>query len=175
MALEPYTITTTYGPLGNPNIPGTAAYYAKTGTKSPMQQAIEKVLTQFETASAEAKAANLARKQEVLDIYSGMESMYAPEGDYGKSYLSDLQQQKVQDVGSAMQTDISRGLYGIQNYGQSWEKSVGISARAKLEDLRTEKLSSVLGQKASFLERIEEPYPDYSTIATLIMQAANTE
>lgn len=81
---------------------------------------------------------------------------------FGKSYLDILERAKVRDVSATKQSDISRGLYGLRDRGTEWESSVGAGARLKLEDLLTERLSSALGAKASFLQSIEEPYPDYS-------------
>lgn len=81
---------------------------------------------------------------------------------FGKSYLDILERTKVRDVSAAKQSDISRGLYGLRDRGAEWESSTGAGARLKLEDLLTERLSSALGAKASFLQSIEEPYPDYS-------------
>ena len=82
------------------------------------------------------------------------------ESTFGQNYLDILEKQKVRDVSRAGQSDISRGLFGLRDRGAEWESQVGAPSRLKLEDLLTERLSSALMAKGSFLQSIEEPYPD---------------
>lgn len=103
-----------------------------------------------------------------------LRGLVGEESTFGKSYLDLLEKQKVRDVSSAQQSDISRGLYGLRNRGQEWESSVGAGARLKLEDLLTERLSGALGAKASFLQSIEEPYPDYNALMQANQATAST-
>jgi len=104
------------------------------------------------------------RKTAIEEIFDKVISMYSPGGAFGKGYEAQLAGQKVQDVGSAKQSAISSGLYGLRNYGQEWGATVGAPARLKLEDIKMERLSSAMMGKAGFLEGIQEPYPDYSTL-----------
>ena len=140
MALQPYTITTQKA--------------------SPYQNIIE----EFTRKEAAAGAANLARQKEIEAIYDKIISMYGPGGTYGAGMEEQLRTQKVRDVGVTAQRDISRGMYGIRPYEQEWESAIGAPARLKLEDIKTERLSSALGAKAGFEERIEQPYPDYGAL-----------
>lgn len=145
MALQPYTITTQ--------------------KPSPYQSIIE----EWTRKESEAYAANLARQKEIEAIYDKMIAMYGPGGTYGAGMEAELAKQKVRDVGVTAQRDISRGMYGIRPYEQEWESAVGAPARLKLEDIKTERLSAALGAKAGFEERIEQPYPDYSAMAQMMV------
>lgn len=122
-------------------------------------------LLQLYTQMAEkARLSNLERQKTVESIFDEIIARYGPGGQFGKGYESELATQKVQDVGKTAQRDISRGMYGIRPYEQEWEKTVGSGARLKLEDIRMERLSGAQTGKASFLERIEQPYPDYGPL-----------
>jgi len=114
--------------------------------------------------SQQAYAANLARRTEVEDIYDRIISMYGAGGTYGEAALELLGRAKVQDVGRAEQQDISRGLYGVRSRAAEWEAGPGATGRLKLEDIKTERLSSALQAKAGFLAGIQEPYPDYGAL-----------
>jgi hypothetical protein len=117
--------------------------------------------------------ANLKRYQQAEKIFDEIIAMYGPEGTFGKSYEAELEKQKVSDVGKTKLTDISRGLYGTTDYGAAWESQVGASARLKLEDIKMERLSAAQAQKAGFLTSIEEPYPDYGLMASLMSQGTS--
>ena len=134
---------------------------------SPLQS----LITQFQTKEAEARAANIKRREQVTSIFDEIIARYGPGGTYGKGAEALLERQKVRDVGATAQRDISRGLYGIRPYEQEWEAGVGAESRLRLEDIKMERLSAAQMGKAGFMERIEEPYPDYSAL----MQAATAQ
>ena len=123
-----------------------------------------KLLESFRKREEGARLSNLARKDQVSQIYQDIIKRYEPGGAFGAGYEAQLQRQKIGDVGKTAQRDIGRGLYGIRPYEQEWEATTGASARLKLEDLRMERLSGAQTGMAGFLERIEEPYPDYSAL-----------
>jgi len=115
---------------------------------------------QYENLQAKAASGTLNKaQQKQLDT---LQKTVGTASTFGESYLDLLNKQKVRDVSSAQQGDISRGLYGLRDRGTEWESAVGTGARLKLEDLLTERLSSALGAKAGFLGSIEQPYPDYT-------------
>lgn len=134
---------------------------------SPLQS----LITQFQTKEAEARAANIKRREQVTSIFDEIIARYGPEGTYGKGAEALLERQKVRDVGATAQRDIGRGLYGIRPYEQEWEAGVGAEARLRLEDIKMERLSTAQMGKAGFMERIEEPYPDLSAL----MQAVSAQ
>jgi hypothetical protein len=136
---------------------------------------IQSYIDQLTKQQESARVANIQRKQDILGIFGQLESMVQPGGAFEKSALSQLATQKRSDVGSETQNLISSGLFNTTTaagVGTKWESQVGAPSRLKLEDIQQQRLSEVIGQKAGFLERIEEPYPDMSTIAQLVMQAA---
>lgn len=111
-----------------------------------------------------SREANERRKQQITSIFDETIARYRLGGSFGKGYEAAIGRQKVQDVGRATQTDISSGLSGLRDRGTEWESTVGAGARLKLEDLRMERLSSAQLGYASFLERIENPYPDLGSL-----------
>ena len=123
-----------------------------------------KLLQSFRQREEGARLSNLSRKEQIENIYSDIIKRYEPGGGFGRGYESILERQKVRDVGASAQRDISRGLYGIRPYEQEWEATTGAAGRLKLEDIRMERLSGAQTGMAGFLERIEEPYPDYGAL-----------
>lgn len=129
-----------------------------------MPTAMEDLMGQFAAKESEARAANIKRKQQIESIFDEIITRYGPSGTYGEAARALLERQKVRDVGATAQRDISRGMYGIRPYEAEWEAEVGAPARLKLEDIMMQRLSQAQVGKAGFLERIEEPYPDYGAI-----------
>lgn len=122
------------------------------------------LLESFKKREESARLSNLSRKEQVESIYTDIIKRYEPGGGFGAGYESLLKRQKVHDVGATAQRDISRGLHGIRPYEAEWEATTGATGRLKLEDIRMERLSGAQTGMASFLERIDEPYPDYSSL-----------
>ena len=121
----------------------------------------------FAKMSLEAKESNIKRQKKIEAIFDEIIARYKPGGTFGKSYLQQLGEQKVRDIGAGTQSLISSGMYGTTTTAGlpgKWEAEVGAPARLKLEDIQMERLSSAQLGKASFLERIEEPYPDYNAL-----------
>lgn len=123
-----------------------------------------KLLESFRQREEGARLSNLTRKDQITSIYDDIIKRYQPGGGFGAGYEQQLQRQKVHDVGASQQRDISRGLHGIRPYEQEWEATTGATGRLKLEDIRMERLSGAQTGMAGFLERIDEPYPDYNSL-----------
>jgi hypothetical protein len=124
----------------------------------------EDLFSKFEKAQESARLSNLARKDQISAIFDEIIRRYEPGGSFGRGYLAQLEKTKVRDVSKAEQRDISSGLFGLRDRGAEWESATGAEARLKLEDLMMERLSGAQMGKASFLEGIEEPYPDMSAL-----------
>ena len=122
------------------------------------------LLQTYQKMADEARLANVQRQQAVESIFDKVIAMYGPGGTFGQGAEAELATQKVQDIGKTSQRDIGRGLYGIRPYEQEWEKTVGAPSRLKLEDIKMERLSGAQMGKASFLENIQNPYPDYGPL-----------
>ena len=138
--------------------------FGYTTTTYKPNSAIEDLIKQFSTAQTSAIAANKQRQTAIESIFDEIIARYGPEGSYGKSAEALIEAQKVRDVGTTSQSDISRGLYGIRPYGAEWEATTGAKARLTLEDLRMERLSAAQTGKAGFLENITDQYPDYNAL-----------
>lgn len=126
--------------------------------------AIEQLIAQFTAKEEEARAANVKRQQQIESIFDEIIARYGPGGTYGAAAESLLARQKIRDVGAVGQRDISRGMYGVRPYEAEWEAEVGAPARLRLEDIKMERLSAAQMGKAGFMERVEEPYPEYGAL-----------
>ncbi len=127
----------------------------------------------FGQAAAGARQANIARRRQIEGIYSQMMQRYQPGGAFEKRGLADIERRKTKGVGTEMQQMISSGTYGTTTAagtGRRWESEVGAPARLRLEDIMQQRLTGIQQQKAGFLERIQEPYPDYSALMSAIMR-----
>ena len=131
----------------------------------------------FSKLSSQQLSANKKRKAQIEGIYDEVIARYGPGGTFGKSYLQQLESQKVRDVGAGTQNLISSGMYGTTTTAGlpgKWEAETGAPARLKLEDLMMERLSTAQLGKASFLENIQEPYPDYAALMSASAAAGSS-
>jgi len=160
---------------------GSAAY--KPASFGSRLSPIDKELKKAEQMSEKARLDNMARQQQIEAIFDEIINRYQPGGAFEQRAMAQLATQKARDVkreyGSGVQDMISRGLYGTSvmptkgEVGQRWERDIGSPARMTLEDLMMQRLSGAQTNKASFLERIENQYPDAGQIAQLAGQAAS--
>lgn len=137
---------------------------------------IEDYIQQSMNQANEARASNLKRYDEMMGIYNEIVTQYSPTGTFMTGGKAELEATKKRDVASATAQSIESGLYGTSipaTAGARWEQDIGATARLKLEDIRTERYASALGQKAGAIERREDVYPDYSMIAQLLSQVSN--
>lgn len=125
------------------------------------------IYDEYSKIAEQARLENLKRSEQVTSIFDEIIKRYGPAGSFGAGYEKQFGRQKVQDVSRAEQRDISSGLYGLRDRGGEWEATTGAESRLRLEDLKMERLSSAQQSKASFLERIDTPYPDYSSLMQL--------
>lgn len=126
---------------------------------------------QIGAESAAAKKANITRQKRIEKLYSEMLGMVRPGGAFEKRGLADIERQKTRGIGHEIQQMISGGLYGTTTaagVGRRWEAEVGAPARLRLEDVMQQRQLGVMGQKAGFLERIEDVYPDYSMLLQML-------
>lgn len=127
----------------------------------------------FGRAAEGARQANIARQKRIESMYSEMMQRYQPGGAFEKRGLGEIERAKTKGVGQETQQMISSGMYGTTTaagVGRGWEADVGAPARLRLEDIMQQRLTGVQQQKAGFLERIQEPYPDYSALMSAIMR-----
>lgn len=127
----------------------------------------------FGQVSERARQANIARQQRIEEMYGLMEQRVQPGGAFERRGLAEIETARTRGVGREMQQMISSGMYGTTTaagIGRGWEAEVGAPARGRLEDVMQQRLTGIQMQKAGFLERIEEPYPDYRMLMQAIMR-----
>lgn len=147
--------------------------YREAGTRVGSQaarinlQRRQGVTAGFGRAAEKARQANLARKQQIESMYGEMMKRYQPGGAFERAGLGQIERAKTKGTGKEMQQMISSGLFGTTTAAQTgrrWEAEVGAPSRLRLEDIMQQRLTGIQQQKAGFLERIQEPYPDYSKL-----------
>jgi len=133
--------------------------------------------TPFAQAYDDARDANLKRYQQGLDLYGKIAGMFEPGGSYGQGMLTQLDRHRDQYIAQGEQDMASRGLYSTTErkaFGKKWEEEVGAPARAKLEDQRMSAYAQALGQKAQFIERREDMYPEIDMYLQLMRSIASS-
>jgi hypothetical protein len=170
--LQPYTRTFA-------NTPENAQKYGftlPTNTTNQNSSINQSYLDELKKIQTQVNEKNAAREKEIRSIMDNIISMYQPGGGFGAGYEAQLNTQKTRDVASASQGLVSSGLSNttnVSNLAKGWERDVGSPARLKLEDLRTQNLSSAMSQKANFIGSINESGVDYSSLMQMIMKGAS--
>jgi hypothetical protein len=133
----------------------------------------------YSRAGEQAREGNIARFKEAKGIYSDIAGMYAPGGAFGRGYEAMLERTKGRDVASGAQSLVGSGMFNTTQpagLGKKWEEEVGMPSRMRLEDIRMERYAGARRDLAGLIERVEEPYPDYSGLmqATAAQSAASS-
>ena len=129
------------------------------------------LISQVTKSQEDTNAATKARETETRGILDEIVGMYREGGAYGQGVEASLGREKTQAMATGTQSLISSGLYnttGLAGLSGKFEEEVGAPTRMKLEDLRMDKLSSALGQKAQFVTDIQNTQPDYKLLASLL-------
>jgi hypothetical protein len=151
----------------------TTPHWSLTGNTqtTPAQVQSNKLATETKAASDRSNAENKKRETEIRAIYDQVIGMYSAGGSYGKGMEAQLDRERTQTLASGGQSLISSGMYnttGLAGLSTQFAENVAAPTRAKLEDLRMDKLSSALGQKAGFVEAISNEQPDYKALSQLL-------
>lgn len=122
----------------------------------------------YQQMEAEAKKKNLARETEIRGIYSNiLNSISGSNASLRASGLADIERESAGLVGQETQGMISSGLYGTTT-AAAIPRNVAAGftqpSRMKLEDLLAQRTREAQLGLAGFVERIENPYPDYNTL-----------
>ena len=121
-------------------------------------------LADFQKRETGAREANLARETEIRGTYDQLISQ--GQGAFRTAGLADIERSKTQAIGAGTQQLISSGLYGTTTAAAipvQAENQAALS-RLKLEDIVQQRQTELKLGKAGFVERIEDPYPDYSVL-----------
>ena len=115
---------------------------------------------------AQARGANVARQSRIEGIYDEMLKSVGRGGAFEKAGLADIEEARVTGVGEETQSMISSGTFGTTTAAgiPGKHRKIATQARLKLEDVVAQRELGVKQQKAGFLERIEDTYPDYSQL-----------
>ena len=93
---------------------------------------------------------------EITQLLDQMIGMYKPGGGFGETELALLGRAKTKSLATTAQNLVSSGLSGTTvgvSAGKNWEEEIGMPARLKLEDTRTQRLMEAMTAKAGYLER----------------------
>lgn len=145
-------------------------------SNSPMNKRrakIDALVNKFEDQASSARTANLERYNQAMDIYSNIEKMYAPGGQLETRGMEMIESQRNKDLAYSAQSGVSSGLSQTtrQQYASKrWTEDVGAPALQDLQYKSQASLAGAMGQRAGFIERREDEYPDYGMIAQLTSQ-----
>jgi len=123
---------------------------------------------QYQKMETEAKEKNLDRETEIRGLYGSiLNGLTGSENSLRASGLKDIETQSNKLVGNETQNLISSGLFGTTTAASVPTRvasEFSEPSRLKLEDmLRQRKTEAQLGL-AGFVERIQNPYPDYNSL-----------
>ncbi len=122
---------------------------------------------------AGALAANVKRETEIRGIYD--QAIGQGQGAFRTAGLADIERGKTQAIGAGTQQMISSGLYGTTTAASipvQAENQAALS-RLKLEDIIQQRTNELKLGKAGFVERIEDPYPDYNQLIQAMAAGAS--
>lgn len=131
------------------------------GSRSGYLSGLQADFTKRETAAREA---NLARETEIRGTYD--ELIGQGQGAFRTAGLADIERGKTQAIGAGTQQMVSSGMYGTTTAASipvQAENQASLS-RLKLEDIIQQRQTQLKLGKAGFVERIEDPYPDYGLL-----------
>jgi hypothetical protein len=153
---------------------------AKTTTpgmpKIPTSGSSADLLKYYQDLETYQTVQNKTRETEIRGLYGEIINRYSSGGSFEAEALGQLGKQKTQDVGKYTQDMIGSGMYGTTQtaqLGSRWEQEIGAPSRLKLEDIMAQRLSGAQGDMASFIERIQNAYPDTGQIASLFQGASS--
>jgi hypothetical protein len=126
------------------------------------------LMTDFEKREQAAIKANRAREKEIRDMYSQILNQ-----DYGAARAageSVIARGERTSIGQGMQQLVSSGLFGTTTAAAlpSAAKRISTEQRLTLEDVLQQRTEATKKELASFIERIEQPYPDYGMLLQAI-------
>jgi len=96
---------------------------------------------------------------EIVGLLDEIIERYRPGGKFGTAELALLEREKEKSLARTAQDLTSRGLAGTTigtGAAKSWEEEIGMPARLRLEDIRSQRLAEAMGAKAGYLEREQE-------------------
>ncbi len=127
----------------------------------------------FQKRETGAREANVKRETEIRGIYDQL--IGQGQGAFRTAGLADIERGKTRAVGQGMQQMVSSGLFGTTTAASipvQAENQASLS-RLKLEDIIQQRTTELKLGKAGFVERIEDPYPDYNQLIQAMAAGAS--
>ncbi len=127
----------------------------------------------FQKRETGAREANVKRETEIRGIYD--QAISQGQGAFRTAGLADIEQGKTRAIGSGMQQMVSSGMFGTTTAASipvQAENQAALS-RLKLEDIVQQRTTELKLGKAGFVERIEDPYPDYNQLIQAMAAGAS--
>lgn len=120
----------------------------------------------FQKREAATLASNTKRENEIRSTYAGIISQYQSGGAFKASGLADIEESKTRAIGGGTQQLISSGLFGTTTASAIpvQAENQAQRSRLRLEDILQERTNQAKLGLAGFIERIDEPYPDYNLL-----------
>ncbi len=127
---------------------------------------LDSLTADFQRRESATLAANTKRENEIRSTYAGIISQYQSGGAFKASGLADIEESKTRAVGAGTQQLISSGLYGTTTAAALpvQAENQAQRSRLRLEDILQERTNQAKLGLAGFIERIDEPYPDYNLL-----------
>jgi hypothetical protein len=124
------------------------------------------LIADFQKREEDALAANRAAEAEIRGTYGGIIGQYEEGGAFREAMLDEIELTKGKEVGAATQANISGGLFGstVQGSAATIAENRASRSRVKLEDMLQTRTNEAKLGLASFVERIDRPYPDYNLL-----------
>lgn len=97
--------------------------------------------------------------QETRAVFEKALARYRPGGEYGKGVEAALERGRVKSLASGMQSLVSAGLAGTTvaaGLGKKYEEEVAGPTRARVEETRAERMSSIEMALANIMQRATE-------------------
>lgn len=139
-----------------------------------MATSFDKLISTLEKERQDANVANQKRYEDIMKIYDDVIASYAPGGTFEKAQEAQLDRTRQQSLARGTQSLVQSGLANTTiaaGLPTAFEESVGTPFRTSMQDLATQRRLGALEGKAGVIERVSDEGPDYSTIASLAMQA----
>lgn len=136
---------------------------------------LQSLISDMQTREQEALDKNKAREVEIRGIYDSLITKSRTGGAAKVAGLADIEQSKKKAIGGGLQQMVSSGLYGTtvaSSIPVQAENQASLS-RLKLEDLLEQRTQNLELNKSSFVERIENPYPDYNLLTQAVIAQAS--
>lgn len=137
---------------------------------------LQSLLADLQKQQEKARQANQKRLDEILKTYDQVIAKYQPGGEYMKGLEAQLEREREKTMAAGMQGLVGRGLSGTtmgQSQAMQFAEDVAAPTRARMEDVRMDKLVEAMTGRAGVLERVEDIGPDPALVAQLAMSAAS--